>query len=132
MPKTPKRPMSDPADGESGDREKQAGAAHALLKAVRQGAEILADHHAAVAVALERDDPDQVVEGIRDIGALGRRTALGNPEQPHQPQHVVDAESAGTAHVRAEKLGERGSALIAETVDEVPDDDDDLNADQQE
>jgi superfamily II DNA or RNA helicase len=35
--------------------------------------------------------------------------------------------------LRAERLGERGAAaLIADTVDEVPDDDDDLNADQQE
>jgi superfamily II DNA or RNA helicase len=34
--------------------------------------------------------------------------------------------------LRAEKLGERGKQLLAETVPEVPDDDDELNADEQE
>lgn len=34
--------------------------------------------------------------------------------------------------LRAEKLGERGKQLLAETVDYVPEDDDDLNADEQE
>jgi superfamily II DNA or RNA helicase len=34
--------------------------------------------------------------------------------------------------VRAEKFGERGRQLLAETVDEVPEDEDDLNADEQE
>lgn len=34
--------------------------------------------------------------------------------------------------LRAEKLGNRGKLLLAETVDDVPDDDDDLNADEQE
>jgi SNF2 family DNA or RNA helicase len=34
--------------------------------------------------------------------------------------------------LRAEKLGERGKQHLAETVDEVPEDDDDLNADEQE
>src|SRR5271166_5369255 len=34
--------------------------------------------------------------------------------------------------LRAEKLGERGQHLLAETVDDVPEDDDDLNADEQE
>jgi superfamily II DNA or RNA helicase len=37
-----------------------------------------------------------------------------------------------TERLRAEKLGERGKQLLAETVDEVPEDDDDLNADEQE
>ena len=34
--------------------------------------------------------------------------------------------------LRAEKLGDRGKQLLAETVDDVPEDDDDLNADEQE
>jgi superfamily II DNA or RNA helicase len=34
--------------------------------------------------------------------------------------------------LRAAKLGERGNQLLAETVDEVPEDDDELNADEQE
>jgi superfamily II DNA or RNA helicase len=34
--------------------------------------------------------------------------------------------------LRAEKLGDRGKTLLAETVDDVPEDDDDLNADEQE
>ena len=34
--------------------------------------------------------------------------------------------------LRAEKLGERGKSLLAETLDDVPEDDDDLNADEQE
>ncbi len=34
--------------------------------------------------------------------------------------------------LRAEKLGDRGKSLLAETLDDVPEDDDDLNADEQE
>jgi superfamily II DNA or RNA helicase len=34
--------------------------------------------------------------------------------------------------LRAEKLGNRGKSLLAETIEEVPEDDDDLNADEQE
>ena len=34
--------------------------------------------------------------------------------------------------LRAEKLGDRGKQLLAETVDDIPEDDDDLNADEQE
>ena len=39
---------------------------------VGHGAEILADHEAAVAVALEREEPEQIVERIVDVGAVGR------------------------------------------------------------
>ena len=43
-----------------------------LAEAVGHGAEVLADHHALRALALQRDLADQVVDGIGDIGALGR------------------------------------------------------------
>jgi len=37
-----------------------------------------------------------------------------------------------TERLRAEKLGGRGKQILAETVDDIPEDDDDLNADEQE
>src|SRR5260221_14205431 len=47
-----------------------AAIAHGLAEPRGHGAEILADDGAALAPALERDDAPQILEGIRDIGAL--------------------------------------------------------------
>ena len=77
-----------------------------LAEAVGHGAEVLADHHALVALALERDLADQFVDGIGDIGAVRGLGALGDHEQPRQAHRVVDAQHAGVAHVGGEQLAE--------------------------
>ena len=48
------------------------GAPQLLAEALRHGAEVLADDHALRALALQRDEAEQVVDRIGEIGALGR------------------------------------------------------------
>ena len=56
-------------------RAEDVGAPELLAEALGHGAEILADDHALGALALERDVPEQIVDGIGEIGALGRACA---------------------------------------------------------
>lgn len=63
------------------------------------------------------------------LTALQRRLA-SSPEAIYQS--LKRRKERLSDRLRAEKLGERGRALLAETVDEVPDDDDELNADEKE
>ena len=49
-----------------------AGLGHALAEAGRHGAQVLADDEAAMTLALEGQDAQQVVERVGDVGALGR------------------------------------------------------------
>jgi len=70
---------------------------------VGHGAEVLTDHHAAVALALERDDAEQVVERIVHVGAVAGLSSAGHPEQPREPHDVVDAKRPGVAHVGAQR-----------------------------
>jgi hypothetical protein len=46
---------------------------------VGHGAGIVADHHAAVAPALQRDDAEQIVERILHVRAVARRRTGGDP-----------------------------------------------------
>ena len=85
-------------------------------QAVGHGAQILADDQAAVALALQGEDAEQVVERIGDVGALGRRCARRHPEQAGQVHHVVDAQRAAMAHVGAQRGDERGVGGIAQAV----------------
>ena len=48
------------------------GSRQAVAKAGRHGAEVLADDDGAVAMRFQRDQAQQVVERIGEIGALGR------------------------------------------------------------
>ena len=75
------------------------GPRQAAAEAFGDRAEVLADDHAAGALALERDMADEVVERIGEIGALGRLGALGDEEQALQAHRMVDAQHAGVAHV---------------------------------
>jgi hypothetical protein len=61
---------------------------------VGYGAEVLSDHHAFVAVALQREDRQEIVERIADVRTFGGRSAGGYPVQPVEPHHVVDAQGA--------------------------------------
>jgi superfamily II DNA or RNA helicase len=63
------------------------------------------------------------------LTALQRRLA-SSPEAIYQSLRRRRERLA--ERLRAEKLGNRGKALLAETIEQVPEDDDDLNADEQE
>src|SRR5205809_2296140 len=52
---------------------------------VRHGAQVLANHHAAVALALEREDPEKIVERITHIRARAPPRAGRPPVRPPQP-----------------------------------------------
>jgi SNF2 family DNA or RNA helicase len=63
------------------------------------------------------------------LTALQRRLA-SSPEAIYQS--IRRRRERLVERLRAEKLGSRGKALLAETLEEVPEDDDDLNAEEQE
>ncbi len=77
-----------------------------LARRLLHHAQVLADDHRARPLALERDDRQQIIGVALDEGAVARVAALGDPEQPEQPHHVIDAQSAGVAEARADGLDE--------------------------
>ena len=56
-------------------------------------AQILADDHAAIAVALEREDREQVLERVMDVRAFGGGRVRRDPVEPREPHHVIDAQA---------------------------------------
>lgn len=83
-------------------RREDAGLGEALRQPARYGAEILADHQGAGACALEREDPQQVVERKAHIGALRSRATGRDPELTGESHDVIDAERAGVTEGRAQ------------------------------
>ena len=82
-----------------------------LAEALRHGAEVLADDRALRALALQRDEAEQVVDRIGEIGALGGFRARRNDEQARQAHRVVDAQHAGGTHVGGDQRGEAAPAV---------------------
>ena len=79
-----------------------------LADAVLDRAEVLADDERLRPVALQRDDVEQVLGRVADVGAVGRPTPpAGHPPQPEQPHDVVDAQAAGAGDRGADRLDER-------------------------
>ena len=69
-----------------------------------------------VALALQREDTEQVVEGIQHVGArLGAR-AVGHPVQAQQPHHVIDAQRTGRSHVSSQRGDERSIRRVAKAI----------------
>ncbi len=66
---------------------------------VGHGAEVLADHQAAVAVALEREDGRAALRAGSARRRRCRRTRRAEPRKARQSHHVVDAQRAGVRHV---------------------------------
>ena len=62
-------------------------------------------------MAFEPQHRQQGLEGIIDIGAVFRRRAARDQEQPLQLEGMVDADRAGMAHVGGHQRAERGEAL---------------------
>ena len=52
-----------------------------------------------VALALEREDPEEIFERVAHIRARVASCAGRHPVQAQQPHHVVDAQRARCAHV---------------------------------
>ena len=78
-----------------------------LADAVLDGAEVLADDDRLRPVALQRDDVEQVLGRVADVGAGGGGRRRGHPPQPEQAHDVVDAQPAGAGHGGADRLDER-------------------------
>ncbi len=79
------------------------------------GAQVLADHEAALAVALERHDAEQVGERVAHVRALARLAPGRNPPQAREPHHVVDAQRSRAQHVGAQRRDERRVGGLAQT-----------------
>ena len=80
----------------------QVALAHGLAHAGRYVAQVLADHHAFVAQALQRQHAHQVVERVLHVGAAVRP----GPEQAHERHHVVEPQCARMTHVGAQRVDE--------------------------
>ena len=91
-----------------------AGAGQGRADPLGQRAQVLADRQTAVAVALERQHPQQVAEGIADPGPVGRRAAGRYPEQGAQCGDPVDAQGPGGLHASAQDGGPGRVARLAQ------------------
>ncbi len=81
-----------------------AAAAQLADDLFRHRAEILADHHTAVTVAFQRQDRQQVVHWIVDVGAVVRRLAIGYPPQAQHRHDMIDAQRAAARHIGAQHI----------------------------
>src|SRR4030095_5799483 len=69
---------------------KQAPLRQQARQARRHGAEILTDDERAGALALQREDAEQILGREAHIGAACRARSGGNPVLPKQAEHMVD------------------------------------------
>ena len=72
------------------------------------GPEVLADDRGAVALGLDGDDREKLLERGPDVDAVGCRRALGDAVEALQPEHVVDSEHRRDAQVMLEGRAEQG------------------------
>ncbi len=75
----------------------------AVAEAFRHGAKVLADDDRLVAVGFQRQQPQQVVHRVAQIGAVGRSLAPRHQPEPLQPHGMVDAHPAGMAQAGAQR-----------------------------
>ena len=73
---------------------------------IRNRAEVFANDHATVALALERDDRHHFFQRIMHVGAIARGLARRNPIEAHEPHYVIDAQRTCVAHVLAQCFNE--------------------------
>jgi hypothetical protein len=78
-----------------------------LAKSFRHGAEVLADHHAAMRDTLLRNGGEQRVERHLHIGAVSGREAVRHQIKPLQAEHVIETDRAGMAHRGRQHVAER-------------------------
>ena len=81
-------------------------------QAIRNGAQILAHHQAAVPVAFDCGHSDQRIERKPHVGAIPAFGPARHPELPCKAQHVVDAQGGGVAHVGGNHAAHRLHSLV--------------------
>src|ERR1017187_10710461 len=64
----------------------------------RHRAEIFSDHDAAVAVALLRDDAQQLLERKADIGTVGGPATVGGHKDTLEPENMIQSDRSGMPH----------------------------------
>ncbi len=87
-----------------------------IAEALRHGAEVLADGDAVPAPALLGDHRQHVGERQAEVRTLGGAKPVRDDIEPHQAEHMVDADRAGVAHGGAQHLPERLEASGNEAV----------------
>ncbi|MNH05631.1 hypothetical protein D3C79_649740 [compost metagenome] len=75
--------------------------------AFRHCAEIFPDQQTLIAVGFERQDPQQIVDRIINVGPLGGGLSGRYPPQAQQGHHVVDAQRPAGTHVGTEQVHHR-------------------------
>ena len=88
---------------------------HLLAKTFRHGAEILADHHAAMRHAFLRGRRQQRLERHLHIDAVVGGKAVRHQIKPLQAQHVIEPDRAGIAHRGPQHLPKRLEGFDFET-----------------
>ena len=93
---------------------KYAGFVQRRAQRLRHRAEILADHHAAVAPALHGEDAEQIAERIIHVAALLRLGAARHAVEALERHHVIEPQRAAHRHVGAQEIDERAVARGAQ------------------
>ena len=73
----------------------------------RYGSQILADHHTAMTLTLQRQNRQQIVYRILHIGAVIGRFTVRDPPQTQHRHHVIDAQRPAVLHVGAQQFDKR-------------------------
>ena len=84
-----------------------AGCGQPTAQALGNGAEILADDQAAVALAFDGGDGKKRFQGKLDISAEPPLGAFGHPELPRESQHMIDPQRRRMAHVGGKDIAHR-------------------------
>src|SRR5437588_6072352 len=69
--------------------------------------EVLADHERARATALRREHREERRRWIADVSAGRRAAGFGDPEQPEQGHHMVEAQALRVSGRRTDGVDER-------------------------
>ncbi len=85
-------------------------------QALGDGAQVLADHHAVVALAFEGDDAEHLLDRVADVRAVGGLHPVGHPVEAREPHHMVDAQRARARHVGAQRGDEGRIGAFAQAV----------------
>ena len=84
-----------------------------VAKALRHGAEVFADHDAAVSDAFLRGHRQQRLERHLDVDAVACAETVRHQIEPLQPEHMVEPDGAGVAHRGAQHVAVRRKGLQA-------------------
>ena len=88
---------------------------HLLAKALRHGAEILADHHASMCHAFLRGRRQQRLERHFHIDAVVGGKAMRHQIEPLEAEHMIEPDRAGMAHRSPQHLSIRFEGLNFQT-----------------